>query len=582
MSNKKNRNKGVVDVTTPKRNISEPRMDTPMLGGPNDEGIRKRMVEQEKMIKKMNEQLAVLMREKEEWRKEKERDEEKERREELKVLDTEEIGSEEIEEDELYNDEMNRKDMEVITMDLPTEGGEERENAEIREKIAKRVKDDRYLPTNLKKAIEGKTDDNDIMAKAGKFVIKWSMKRIELRGRKLSKRKREGIEGKDGNEDEIDREKKRKKEEDGGNRKSVGRLKLEKIKGADVDENAVLQFIHKVDEKIRNREEPDDIARDISNALTGVVYDIYTKTKREEDMNTYEGIKRVMAEMKKSCVKSKEGPEIIEDLKKGGRKKDESARMWARRIEMKLGEAEGIGINDEYNKIQVFIEGVNNGKIEDRLRKNRSSIRTLDDAVKIVEEREAYYRGKEKKDKEAAKITAPVVKIQIDDKEYEGEVKERKDGTSEIKVTIPDREGGKRYVKREEDRTCYKCNKAGHIARDCTARAPLTCYNCQKTGHRAAECRTRYCSYCKKEGHTTDVCFHKRNEDGRSRGRGGYDGGSYRGRGRGGGDRGGSRGRGGFGGRGGGSGGGRGSSRQMAPVTDREEEEETLEIKQEN
>jgi DnaJ-class molecular chaperone len=44
-----------------------------------------------------------------------------------------------------------------------------------------------------------------------------------------------------------------------------------------------------------------------------------------------------------------------------------------------------------------------------------------------------------------------------------------------------------------DQRTCFNCNKTGHIARECTAqrkqRVDRTCRRCLKPGHRAEDCR---------------------------------------------------------------------------------------------
>jgi hypothetical protein len=109
-------------------------------------------------------------------------------------------------------------------------------------------------------------------------------------------------------------------------------------------------------------------------------------------MTTYEEIRTVVEEIKRSCIKRKSGAEIIEELQKEGKAEDRGARMWAQRIEMRLKEAEEKEMDNEYNKIEIFIEGMHNDKLRRWVRKNRSMLKTLQEAVKVVEDRESYYK----------------------------------------------------------------------------------------------------------------------------------------------------------------------------------------------
>lgn len=69
--------------------------------------------------------------------------------------------------------------------------------------------------------------------------------------------------------------------------------------------------------------------------------------------------------------------------------------------------------------------------------------------------------------------------------------------------------------------TCHRCQKRGHLARDCRQSAPtmttrssissVTCHKCGKTGHYANTCRQPpqkpdQCNYCKRIGHVEADC----------------------------------------------------------------------------
>ncbi|KAH9386970.1 uncharacterized protein NEMAJ01_1866 [Nematocida major] len=53
---------------------------------------------------------------------------------------------------------------------------------------------------------------------------------------------------------------------------------------------------------------------------------------------------------------------------------------------------------------------------------------------------------------------------------------------------------------------CYKCNRSGHISRDCP-RKPSTCFICNQTGHVKTNCPENTCRICKKSGHRENDCW---------------------------------------------------------------------------
>jgi hypothetical protein len=69
--------------------------------------------------------------------------------------------------------------------------------------------------------------------------------------------------------------------------------------------------------------------------------------------------------------------------------------------------------------------------------------------------------------------------------------------------------------------TCTKCNKRGHLAKDCYIKNPqpnreMTCYSCGGKGHWATDCPnkmkgTTTCGYCGRIGHTAEGC-HRKNQ----------------------------------------------------------------------
>lgn len=517
-------------------------------------------------------------------------------------FEIEEVKSSDLEEDELRDEKCYELDIEP-EIPIYKLGNNKEMDKEIEEMIEKKIKNDDYIPKEIKKRLSN-IDSVEGWRKIGSYVMDRRNKRIRKRKGLLTK-KEEGntvkvtLEG-EGEEDyeqesstRITRrvETERKKE----------RLKLPSIKGEIVKEDEVRQFVSKVLDKVKRKEEATQIAADMSNALQGIMWQTYEKAKGEREIQTHEDIIEIVNEMKKSCIKRKFESEIIEDLKRSGRKQGETVRMWANRVEAKLKEA-GRGVDTEYIKIDVFIGGIGQENLGRKLRKKRAAFNTLKDAVETAEKKEGFYDSELDKKRETKTVT-PVIRIHLDNKEYVGEIEEKSKDGREVKVTIPgwSPQKEKREYREPDNRECYNCGKTGHLARDCTGKKVIKCFKCQKTGHRAADCRSQHwCTYCNREGHSDDICYHKRNSGNNSnskpyistgssssasnsnpsannnpsasKGRGGSS--------RGGPNRGGSRG----GGRGGGRGGSNGSNaRTVAPIMgEKEEEEETPETEQGN
>ena len=59
---------------------------------------------------------------------------------------------------------------------------------------------------------------------------------------------------------------------------------------------------------------------------------------------------------------------------------------------------------------------------------------------------------------------------------------------------------------------CFKCNKQGHVAKNCTR--TIICSRCNRAGHKASECRSALtCFECGREGHLQQDCRATRNVD---------------------------------------------------------------------
>src|SRR6202008_3461336 len=57
--------------------------------------------------------------------------------------------------------------------------------------------------------------------------------------------------------------------------------------------------------------------------------------------------------------------------------------------------------------------------------------------------------------------------------------------------------------------TCYRCEKQGHMIRDCQSR--IQCNKCNRFGHLAKNCGVQ-CNNCKRFGHKTEDCRTIRND----------------------------------------------------------------------
>lgn len=56
----------------------------------------------------------------------------------------------------------------------------------------------------------------------------------------------------------------------------------------------------------------------------------------------------------------------------------------------------------------------------------------------------------------------------------------------------------------ESEERCYRCNDVGHKSRDCTReKDQISCYNCKEVGHLVRDCPTKVdvCFACNLEGH---------------------------------------------------------------------------------
>lgn len=71
------------------------------------------------------------------------------------------------------------------------------------------------------------------------------------------------------------------------------------------------------------------------------------------------------------------------------------------------------------------------------------------------------------------------------------------------------------------NKKCHKCNKLGHLAKDCRLRSKtfdkeIRCFKCNKTGHMAKTCSVKQtksgktCNICKKNNHEDKDCFFRK------------------------------------------------------------------------
>ena len=67
---------------------------------------------------------------------------------------------------------------------------------------------------------------------------------------------------------------------------------------------------------------------------------------------------------------------------------------------------------------------------------------------------------------------------------------------------------------------CYRCNKAGHLAKDCENEVQSgSCYNCGLVGHLQRECpkqTSKSCYKCKETGHLAKDCPESESDDDRT------------------------------------------------------------------
>ena len=59
----------------------------------------------------------------------------------------------------------------------------------------------------------------------------------------------------------------------------------------------------------------------------------------------------------------------------------------------------------------------------------------------------------------------------------------------------------------------YRCNKTGHIAKDCSMRENRKCFICKKVGHIAENCRYRTVPYVKKDKQAEEDIYKEENTD---------------------------------------------------------------------
>lgn len=61
----------------------------------------------------------------------------------------------------------------------------------------------------------------------------------------------------------------------------------------------------------------------------------------------------------------------------------------------------------------------------------------------------------------------------------------------------------------DQIKTCWTCNKEGHISYQCPNQRKNVCYGCHKDGHIRRNCPNLTCTRCLRQGHRTDECYSK-------------------------------------------------------------------------
>lgn len=226
----------------------------------------------------------------------------------------------------------------------------------------------------------------------------------------------------------------------------------------------------------RNKDSDKYPALTIRGALSGEAWELVGGLSREE-LSASEGINKIMKvlERKYGQDKKREKMECMNRFFRIERRKEEEIQDFVSRFDMEMRKCITVGMAE-------LGEEHKGGLLLGRSR--------------LTENEEKIILGVLDGDLNYGKVTNSLIGIL--GKSYQ---EQRKEGVWFEKNR--NTEGGRQV--------CYKCNKTGHIQRDCRERKvyqEIRCEGCRKIGHLQENCwfKDQQCYKCKEKGHLANNC----------------------------------------------------------------------------